>query len=298
MPAWAGRGLPLCLARRLNYYQHRNDVLYSMRLSVHMIGGWTMDCDFKGKNILVTGVTSGIGRAAVIELAKRGATVIAAARREEAGRATVESAAIAGKAGGGSARFVRTDIAVPDSIDELFAKIAQDYGRLDGAFNNAGIESDLAQVPDTPLEVFDRVFATNVRGTWLCMRHEMRLMRAQGHGAIVNTASITGVIAFPSTSVYTASKHAVVGMSKAAGLELAREGIRVNCICPGATRSEMSERWLETYPGGEAQMTQMLPTKRLARPEELAAVAIFLLSDAASYMTSSTTVVDGGQSVW
>jgi len=252
--------------------------------------------DFTNKIILVTGVTSGIGRAAVMELTRRGATVIAVARREPEGL-EVAAEANAAAAFGGSACFVRADIADSDSIDALFASIEADHGRLDGAFNNAGIEADAAPAPDMPVAVFDQLFATNVRGTWLCMRHEMRMMERRGCGAIVNTASIAGVIGFPGASAYTASKHAVVGMTKAAGLEYAERGIRVNCLCPGATKSEMSDRWVERYPGGEAEMSAMLPMKRLGKPEELAATAIFMLSDAAAYMTGATVVVDGGYSV-
>jgi len=255
-----------------------------------------MTGDFHNKVILVTGITSGIGRAAVIELARRGARVIAVARRKPEGLA-VAAEATAAAAAGGSASFIQADIADADSIDALFATIEADYGHLDGAFNNAGIEADAAPAPDMPVEVFDQLFATNVRGTWLCMRHEMRMMERQGSGAIVNTASIAGVIGFPGASAYTASKHAVVGMTKAAGLEYAERGIRVNCLCPGATKSEMSDRWVERYPGGEAEMTAMLPMRRLGKPEELAATAIFMLSDAAAYMTGATVVVDGGYSV-
>jgi NAD(P)-dependent dehydrogenase (short-subunit alcohol dehydrogenase family) len=253
--------------------------------------------DFTDRIILVTGITSGIGRATVIELARRGATVVAAARRRPEGLAVAEEATAAAASSGGCARFIQADIADSDSIDALFASIEADYGRLDGAFNNAGIEADAAPAPDMPVAVFDQLFATNVRGTWLCMRHEMRMMARQGGGAIVNTASIAGVIGFPGASAYTASKHAVVGMTKAAGLEYAERGIRVNCLCPGATKSEMSDRWVDRYPGGEAEMTAMLPMKRLGKPEELAATAIFMLSDAAAYMTGSTVVVDGGYSV-
>ena len=253
--------------------------------------------DFAGRTVLVTGATSGIGRAAVIELASRGASVVAAARREREGLEVVEMANAAGLSVDGRAQFVATDVTDGNSIDALFERIETDIGRLDGAFNNAGIEADAAMTPDMSVEVFDRLFATNVRGTWLCMRHELGIMRKQEHGAIVNTSSIAGVIGFPQASAYTASKHAVVGMTKSAGLELAEFGIRVNCLCPGATKSEMSDRWVSRYPGGEAEMVEMLPMKRLGTPEQLAAAAIFMLSDAAAYMTGHAMVVDGGFSV-
>jgi len=247
---------------------------------------------FSGKIALVTGASSGIGRAAVIDLVREGATVIAAARRSEQGSAVIEAARAA--TAGAQVRFVQTDISSSDSVDALFDVIAADYGRLDVAFNNAGVEADAAELPDTPIEVFDSVFGINVRGTWMCMRHEMRLMREQGHGAIVNTSSIAGLIAYPHSSVYTGSKHAIIGMTKSAALDLADRGVRVNCLCPGATRGEMASRWVDRVPGGEEAMVQTIPMKRMGTPEELAAVAMFLLSDAASYMTGAIVVADGG----
>lgn len=215
---------------------------------------------------------------------------MAAARRAERGEALVDAAADAP----GSIRFVRTDISSSDSIDTLFRTITDDFGRLDAAFNNAGVEADASELPDTPPAVFDQVFGINVRGNWLCLRHEMRLMREQGHGAIVNTSSIAGLIAYAHSSVYTASKHAIIGMTKSAALDLADRGVRINCLCPGATRSEMSARWVERVPGGEEGMLQTIPMRRVGTPEELAEVALFLLSDAASYMTGSVVVADGG----
>jgi NAD(P)-dependent dehydrogenase (short-subunit alcohol dehydrogenase family) len=141
---------------------------------------------------------------------------------------------------------------------------------------------------------FDRVMNVNVRGTWLCMRHELRMMRAQGAGAVVNTASIAGVVGFPMSSAYTASKHAIVGMTKSASLDFAPMGIRVNCLCPGGTTTEMSERWTTRVPGGEAALAQGVPMKRFGKADEQAEAAVFMLSDAASYMSGSIMVVDGG----
>jgi NAD(P)-dependent dehydrogenase (short-subunit alcohol dehydrogenase family) len=249
--------------------------------------------DFEDRVVLVTGATSGIGRAAVMQLVARGAKVVAAGRREDLGRELVETA----RAAGGSVLYVPCDITDSASIDALFARIEAEYGRLDAAFNNAGTEADLAKIPDTPLEIFDQVFAINVRGTFQCLRHEIRIMRAQKRGAIVNTASIAGIIGYADAAVYTASKHAVVGLTKAAGLEYPAQGVRVNCLLPGATRSAMSERWADRMSGGEAEMAQAIPMQRLGKPEEQAAVAVFLLSDAAAYMTGANVVVDGGLSV-
>ncbi|MDB5479925.1 MAG: hypothetical protein JWO83_978 [Caulobacteraceae bacterium] len=250
----------------------------------------TTDQSFAGRTVLVTGASSGIGRAAAILLGARGASVIVAARRQERGRETVETI----RGAGGLAAYIPVDIANEESIDGLFAAIDAEHGRLDGALNNAGTEGDPAALPDMALEEFDRVININVRGTWLCLRHEMRIMRAQGHGAIVNTASIAGVVGYAMSSAYTASKHAVVGLTRSAALDFAGQGIRVNCLCPGGTSTEMSARWVNRAPGGEEAASRGVPMKRFGRAEELAQAAVFMLSDAASYMTGSVMTVDGG----
>jgi len=249
----------------------------------------TLPLPFAGKTVLVTGASSGIGRASAFLLARQGANVIVSARREERARQTVDAILDAG----GAAEFIGVDIASEASIDALFAAIER-RGPLDGALNNAGTEGEHSLLPDMPIEEFDRVINTNVRGTWLCMRHETRLMRAQGHGSIVNVSSIAGVVGFAKSSAYTTSKHAVVGMTRSAALDFAASGIRVNCLCPGGTTTEMSERWVSSVPGGEAVVSQGVPMKRFGRPDELAATAVFMLSDAAAYMTGSIITVDGG----
>jgi NAD(P)-dependent dehydrogenase (short-subunit alcohol dehydrogenase family) len=244
---------------------------------------------FAGKTVLVTGASSGIGRAAALLLGRQGASVIVSARREDRARQTVEAIGEAG----GTAAFIGVDIANEASIEALFAAI-EARGPLHGAINNAGTEGEHSPLPDMPIEEFDRVINTNVRGTWLCMRHETRIMRAQGHGSIVNVSSIAGVVGFAQSSAYTTSKHAVVGMTRSAALDFAASGIRVNCLCPGGTSTEMSERWVSSVPGGEAVVSQSVPMKRFGKPDELAATAVFMLSDAAAYMTGSIITVDGG----
>jgi NAD(P)-dependent dehydrogenase (short-subunit alcohol dehydrogenase family) len=244
---------------------------------------------FADKTILVTGASSGIGQACAVMLASQGAHVIVAARREDRGRRTVDAILESG----GAAEFIGVDIASEASIDALFAAIER-RGPLHGAINNAGTEGEHSPLPDMPVEEFDRVINTNVRGTWLCLRHETRLMRAQGHGSIVNVSSIAGVVGYAQSSAYTTSKHAVVGMTRSAALDLAGIGIRVNCLCPGGTTTEMSERWVSRVPGGEAVVSQGVPMKRFGKPDELAATALFMLSGAAAYMTGAVIVVDGG----
>ncbi len=249
--------------------------------------------DFSGKIMLIVGASSGIGRAAIGLFAGYGATVIAAARRADKTEVAIAEA----RAAGGNATYLPVDINDAESIDELFARIERDYPRLDGAFNNAGVEAPHAPLPDTAVETFDNVFRTNVRGTWLCMRHEMRIMREQGSGAIVNTSSIAGIVAFPGASAYTASKHAVVGMTRSAALDLAAQGIRVNCILPGATRSEMSARWADRLPEGFDGLAKYNPMKRIAEAVEPADAAAFLLSDRAAFINGVALPIDGGSSI-
>ncbi|WP_448585219.1 SDR family NAD(P)-dependent oxidoreductase [Thermaurantiacus sp.] len=249
--------------------------------------------ELEGKTILVTGASSGIGRAAVGVFAGHGARVIAAARRREPTEAVVE--AVRGR--GGSASFLPVDIADAGSVDALFDRIEADFGGLDGAFNNAGVEAPMAPLADTPVSTFDGVMGTNARGTWLCLRREMQIMRRQGRGAIVNTSSIAALMSFPGASAYGASKSAILAMTRSAALDLAAAGIRVNCICPGATRSEMSARWAERLPNGEADLARHNPMQRIAEPEEVAEAASFLLSDRARYINGAVLVIDGGASL-
>jgi NAD(P)-dependent dehydrogenase (short-subunit alcohol dehydrogenase family) len=245
----------------------------------------------EGKVVLVTGTTAGIGRATAILCAAEGATVIAAARRTDKGAETI---AAIDKAGG-SARFVTTDIGDEDSVNRLFALIEKDYGRLDGAVNNAAHQPPALELADTPLEVFDRAVAVNLRGTFMCMRHELRIMRAQRSGSVVNVSSTAGVIGILHSSTYTAGKHAIVGLTKSSALDMAPHQVRVNTVCPGGVRTEMFDQWAAA--GGPERLQIMLnsnPMRRAADPKELAAAIVFLLSDAASFMTGHTMMVDGG----
>ena len=244
----------------------------------------------EGKVVLVTGASAGIGRAAVRLFAHEGALVIATARREVEGRAAIADA-------GSSACFKSADLRDASSIDSLFAFIESEFGRLDGAFNNAAMTQDAAPLVDTPAEMYEQVFDTNVRSVWLCLRHELRIMQRQRSGAVVNTSSIAGTRGFPGLSLYSASKHAVIGMTKSASLEAASYGVRVNCICPGTTRTEMMEIQMRTRPGGEQDTIKGIPLGRVSSPDEQAEAAAWLLSDRASFITGEQLIVDGGRTV-
>jgi NAD(P)-dependent dehydrogenase (short-subunit alcohol dehydrogenase family) len=244
---------------------------------------------FTDRIMLVIGGARGMGRATALALAREGATVIVSDRLQSG----VESARLIEEAGG-KASFVAADIGDEPSVDALFASITARFGRLDGAFNAAAIALPPHEFVDTPVAVWDDAFRINARGTFLCMRHELRIMKAQRSGAIVTVSSGAGLLGAKMATAYTASKHAVVGLCKTAALDMAAYGVRVNCLCPGTTRTEMIEQWFASVPGSEERMTKTIPLNRLAVPEDMAATAVWLLSDSAAYVTGQSIVVDGG----
>lgn len=194
----------------------------------------------------------------------------------------------------GKGRFVAADIGEDASVERLFALIATDFGRLDAAFNAAAIALPPHEISETPVSLWDEAFRVNVRGTFLCMRCELKMMKAQRSGALVTVASGAGLFGAKMAAAYCASKHAVVGLCKTAALDMAAYGVRVNCLCPGTTRTEMMEQWFAANPGSEERMSRAIPLNRLATPEDMAAAAVWLLSDAANYVTGQSIVVDGG----
>lgn len=247
----------------------------------------------EGKTILVTGMTSGIGKAAFELFAREGVRVIGTARRIPEGERIVAELAASGFRSG----FIAADLTVENEVKKLFAHIENHWGTLDGALNNAAITQEFHLLPDTPDGVYDRVFDSNVRSTWLCLVEEMRIMRSARRGAIVNMGSIAGVRGFRGLAAYTASKHAVVGMTKSAALDMAEFGVRVNCVCPGTTRTEMMEMQMITRPGGEAGTLKTIPLNRIATPVEQAQVAAWMLSDRSSFVTGEVVVSDGGSTI-
>jgi NAD(P)-dependent dehydrogenase (short-subunit alcohol dehydrogenase family) len=245
----------------------------------------------EGKVALVTGGGSGIGRATALAFARQGARVVVADVAVTGGEETVQRIQKAG----GEAIFLRTDVSKAAEVEALITRAVSTYGRLDCAHNNAGIEGVEARTADYPEDDWDRVIAINLKGVWLCMKYEILQMQQQGGGAIVNTASIAGLVGAYRMPAYVASKHGVAGLTKAAALEYARAGIRVNAVCPGVIRTPMVERFfLERHPRAESRLTAFEPIGRLGTPEEVAAAVVWLCSDAASFVTGHTMAVDGG----
>ena len=245
----------------------------------------------EGKFALITGCASGIGRAAALAFARAGAVVTCADVDQKGGDATVALI----REARGTAAFVHADVTDPAQVQALVAHVVSTHGRLDCAFNNAGIEGDVIELHDVTERNYDRVMGVNVKGVWLCMKYEIRQMRKQGAGAIVNTASVAGLSGFPSLGIYVASKHAVVGLTKSAAVECAQSGIRVNAVCPGPVDTPMMERIAsnEGQPGRK-DFEAIVPMRRYAAPKEIAETVAWLCSDQASYITGVCMPVDGG----
>jgi NAD(P)-dependent dehydrogenase (short-subunit alcohol dehydrogenase family) len=245
-----------------------------------------------GKVALVTGASSGIGRATAIELARRGAKVIASARRLP----EIEALVAEIQAQGFEATAVRADVNVEQDVIDLVAATIATYGRIDIAFNNAGTEGDFTPFFDQSNEVYDVVFNANVRGVFWSMKHEAQTMLAQGSGSIINNASMGGVIGFENAALYIASKHAVLGLTKTASLEWFRRGVRVNAVCPGIIDTPFQDR---VWPTSEAKdlFAKSTVAGRAGTPEEIATVVAFLGSDDAAFVSGHGLLADGGYSV-
>jgi len=249
-----------------------------------------MSTELRDKVGIVTGGTSGIGRDAAVLFAKAGAKVVVAGRREAEGEETIARV----RAAGGDAVFVKTDVSKGAEVDALVQKTVEKFGRLDVAFNNAGIEGSWSPIVEQSEDDWDRTIDINLKGVWLCLKYQIRQMLKQGGGgAIVNMASVAGLIGSAGAATYCASKHGVMGLTKAAALETARSGIRINVVCPAVIETPMGER-LFGEPEFKKFALGLHPIGRFGRPMEVAEAVVWMCSDRASFMTGQSLVLDGG----
>ncbi len=240
--------------------------------------------------VLITGALTGIGRATAIAFANEGASVMISGRRDELGQALV--AELRGL--GVRAEYLRADVRHESEVRNLVEQTVERFGRLDVAINNAGTEGQLGPITEQSSENYAATFDTNVLGTLLLLKHEMRVMLKQGTGSIVNLSSIAGQVGVAGASVYVASKHAVEGLTKSAALEGAASGVRVNAVAPGPVATAMLDRFVGGNEEAKAGFLSMMPAKRAATPEEIAQTVAFLASDKARYLTGQSVAVDGG----
>jgi NAD(P)-dependent dehydrogenase (short-subunit alcohol dehydrogenase family) len=243
-----------------------------------------------GKIALVTGGGGGIGRATSLAYAREGAKVAVVDINGTAAREVAEAI----KADQGDAIAIETDVSSSDQVAAMVEQVVAHFGRLDIAFNNAGVDIEHEPLAKTSEEIFDTLMSINVKGVWLCMKFEIQQMLKQGGGAIVNTSSIGGLIGAPRQPIYGATKHAVLGMTKAAAVEYGRKGIRINAVCPGIIRTEMTERAIAREPRRQAYIEQAHPIGRMGEAEDIARSVVFLSSDDAAFIIGHSLAVDGG----
>ncbi len=240
--------------------------------------------------VLVTGALTGIGRATALAFARQGARLVVSGRRDDAGLALAAEL----RALGAQAEFLRADVRVEAEVRSLVEQTVERFGRLDVAVNNAGTEGQLGPITGQSVDNYTATFETNVLGTLLALKHEMRVMLRQGAGAIVNLSSVAGQVGIAGASVYAASKHAVEGLTKSAALEGAASGVRVNAVAPGPVATEMLDRFTGGDEAAKAGFLASIPARRAATPDEIAQTVVFLASDAARYLTGQSVTVDGG----
>ena len=249
---------------------------------------------FENKVVLITGGATGIGLATAKRFAEEGAKVVIASRNESAGQQAVEAI----KSSSGEVTFIQTDVTQEAQIEALIQNTVEAYGKIDAAFNNSGTEGTISPLAGDTEENYQQIFDVNVKGLWLCMKHQLKHMQQNGGGSIVNNASIAGLIGFPGLGLYSASKHAVLGLTKSAALENGALGIRVNAVSPALIETDMAERFLAAEPDKReeniAGMKSMHPIGRFGKPEEIASAVVWLCSNDASFVLGQSLTVDGG----
>ncbi|TWR92308.1 SDR family oxidoreductase [Pseudomonas saxonica] len=249
-----------------------------------------MSMTFSGQVVVITGAGAGIGRATALAFAAEGLSVIVADVDVPRAEQTVEFI----RAAGGNAHCVPCDVTRELDVKHLMEQVLLIYGRLDYAFNNAGIEIEQGRLADGTQDEFDAIMGVNVKGVWLCMKYQLPLLMAQGGGAIVNTASVAGLGAAPKMSIYSASKHAVIGLTKSAAIEYAKKHIRVNAVCPAVIDTDMFRRAYESDPKKAEFAAAIHPVGRIGTVEEVASAVLYLCSDGAAFTTGHALAVDGG----
>lgn len=245
---------------------------------------------FQGKVAVITGGSSGIGRATAVAFARQGATVVVASRREEEGAETIHLIEQAG----GEGIFIKTDVTKEPEVKALIEKAVATFGHIDCAFNNAGVLGPVGPIVERKVEDYELIMNTNVKGVLLCMKYEIAHMLKNGGGAIVNNASVGGLIGFPGGAMYVASKHAVLGLTKASALEVAKSGIRINAVSPAVIQTDMADLAINGMGATKEQFAAMHPVGRVGTPEEIASAVLYLCSDGASFITGQSLTVDGG----
>lgn len=242
---------------------------------------------FENKVVIVTGAGSGIGKATALAFSKEGAKVVVSDIMEKEGKETVAEI----QRNKGEAIFIRCDVSSEKEVKELVDKTIEKYGRLDCAYNNAGVEGSPCTTVECSTENWDKTIDINLKGVWLCMKYEIPEMLKSGKGSIVNCSSIAGLVGFETIPAYVASKHGVIGLTETAALEFAKRNIRVNAVCPGAIHTPMLDRFTH---GEEQVMAEQDPMGRIGKPEEIAESVLWLCSDKSSYVTGQSLAVDGG----